>query len=38
LKEKFTKRGETLFDYLSIEGKEVNEDLKSMIRGSKEIE
>ena len=38
LKEKFTKRGETLFDYLSIEGKEVNEDLKSMIRGTKESE
>jgi len=38
LKEKFTKRGETLFDYLSIEGKEVNEDLKSMIRGIKDNE
>jgi len=38
LKEKFTKRGETLFDYFSIEGKEVNEDLKSMIRGTKENE
>lgn len=38
LKERFTKRGETLFDYLSIEGKEVNEELKSMIQGIKESE
>jgi hypothetical protein len=38
LKEKFTKRGETLFDYLSIDGKEVNEDLKATIKGSKDFE
>jgi len=38
LKEKFTKRGETLFDYLSIEGKEVNEELKATIRGTKDTE
>jgi hypothetical protein len=35
LKEKFTKRGETLFEYLSIDGREVNESLKSLIRGEK---
>ena len=38
LKEKFTKRGETLFDYLSIDGKEVNEDLKATIKGIKDTE
>jgi hypothetical protein len=32
LKEKFTKRGETLFDYLSQDGKEVDGDLQSLIR------
>jgi len=38
LKEKFTKRGDTLFDYLSIDGKEVSESLKSIIRGDKDDE
>jgi hypothetical protein len=38
LKEKFTKRNETLFDYLSQDGKEVDESLKSMIRGVKDSE
>lgn len=38
LKEKFTKRNETLFDYLSQDGKEVSESLKSMIRGIKDVE
>jgi len=32
LKEKFTKKDETLFDYLSQDGKEVDESLKSLIR------
>jgi len=36
LKEKFTKRNETLFDYLSQDGKEIDESLKSMIRGAKD--
>ena len=34
----FTKRGETLFDYLSIDGKEVNEDLKATIKGTEDSE
>lgn len=38
LTENFTKRGETLFDYLSTDGKEVNEHIKSMIRGIKDSE
>ena len=29
----FTKRGQTLFDYLSQDGKEVDENIKSIIRG-----
>lgn len=37
LKEKFTKHGETLFDYLSRDGSEVDAELKSLIRGSKDI-
>lgn len=37
LKEKFTKRNETLFDYLSQDGKEIDESLKSMIRGVKDV-
>ena len=38
LKEKFTKRGETLFDYLSQDGKEVDENIKSIIRGDGDAE
>jgi len=38
LKEKFTKRGETLFDYLSQDGKEISESLKSLIRGDESSE
>lgn len=38
LKEKFTKRNETLFDYLSQDGKEVDENLKSIIRGVKDTD
>jgi hypothetical protein len=38
LKEKFTKHGETLFDYLSKDGSEVDADLKQLIRGSKDSE
>jgi hypothetical protein len=33
LKERFTKRGETLFDYLSEDGREINESIKAKIRG-----
>ncbi len=35
LKEKFTRHGETLFDYLSNNGSEVDEEIKVLIRGSK---
>jgi hypothetical protein len=38
LKEKFTKRSETLFDYLSQDGKEVDESLKWLIRGNGDSE
>ena len=38
LKEKFTKRNETLFDYLSQDGKEVDENIKGMIQGVKDSE
>lgn len=37
LKEKFTKHGETLFDYLSKDGHEVDEEMKALVRGNKEI-
>lgn len=38
LKDKFTKRNETLFDYLSQDGKEIDESLKSIIRGAKDVD
>lgn len=38
LKEKFTKHGETLFDYLSKDGNEVDAELKALIQGSKDSE
>lgn len=38
LKEKFTKHGETLFDYLSKDGAEVDAELKALIQGSKDSE
>lgn len=38
LKEKFTKRNQTMFDYLSQDGKEVDENLKALIRGDKDFE
>lgn len=34
LSEKFTRRGETMFDYLSTDSKEVDEDLKELISDS----
>lgn len=38
LKEKFTRHGETLFDYLSKDGSEVDAEFKALIQGCKDVE